>query len=316
MSKNGHNKTHSEDTVLVSATDSAKPEKKKEDENPKGVVRELLEVAFFGLTILIFFVTYVWQNFQIPTSSMENSLLIGDHITGNTYIFKAKNEWEKKLFPFRDIKRGDVVIFSSILNPKQSWIKRCVGVPGDRVEVVDGKFYLEGELMDEPYAFYRDVQRGEERGMETNFYPADYFTLKPGLSNAEVMPSYRGFGDRHLTVSDLRERAMYHLRDMEKWNPEAFKRISDRMYSGPPDRIPEGFYFLMGDNRNNSQDSRFWGLMPHELIHGRAYFVWWAYGEDKGTHELQGKDFIMSYLRVVWRFWYRTHWNETFRLIK
>lgn len=301
------------------ATENAKATKKKkakEDESPKGVFRELLEVAFFGLTILLFFVTYVWQNFQIPTSSMENSLLIGDHITGNTFMFKGRYAWEKALFPFRDIKRGDVLIFTATTNIKQSWIKRCVGIPGDRVEVVDGKFYLEGEQMDEPYAFYRDKLRGGRRGEETGFYPADYHTLKPGLSNAEVMPSWRPFGDKHLTVQDLRERTMFYLKSMKDLDPEEFDRVSERLYSGPPDRIPEGFYFMLGDNRNNSQDSRYWGLMPEEFIHGRAYFVWWAYGEDVGTHELQGKDFIMSYVRVVWRFWSRTHWEETFRLIR
>jgi signal peptidase I len=290
--------------------------KKKEEHNPKGVFRELFEVVFFGLTILIFFVTYVWQNFQIPTSSMENSLLIGDHITGNTFIFKGKSDWEKAIFPFRDIKRGDVVIFSSITNPKQSWIKRCVGVPGDRVEVVDGKYYLDGELLNEPYAYYRDSVRGALRGPETGYYPADYHTLKPGLENAHQLPSWEGYNDRHLTVQDLRERSMFYLRDMKDLDPKAYQRIVDRLYSSAEDRIPEGFYFLMGDNRNNSEDGRTWGLMPHELIHGRAYFVWWAYGEDTGTHKLEGKDFIMSYVRVLWRFWYRTHWEETFRLIR
>lgn len=315
MSKNKNNADATEQATLAQES-KKKKEAAKQEENPKGVFRELFEVAFFGLTILMFFITYVWQNFQIPTSSMENSLLIGDHITGNTYIFKAKSEWEKTFFPFRDIRRSDVVIFSSITNPKQSWIKRCVGIPGDRVEVVDGKFYLEGELVNEPYAFYRDKSRGGKRGPETQYYPADYFTLKPGLDNAHELPSWRPYKDKHLTVQDLRERAMYYLKDMKELDPAEFERVRERLYSGAPDRIPEGFFFLMGDNRNNSQDGRYWGLMPEELIHGRAYFVWWAYGEDVGTHELQGKDFIMSYLRVVWRFWYRTHWEETFRLIR
>jgi signal peptidase I len=312
MSKDNNPTANSSDI----SSKAAKEEEKQKVPNSKSALRKLLQVGLFCITLLTFVITYVLQNFRIPTSSMENSLLIGDHITGNTFIFKGKSNWEKGILPFRDIKRGDVVIFSSITNPKQSWIKRCVGVPGDRVEVVDGKYYLEGNLPDEPYAYYRDNLHGSFRGPETGYYPADFHTLKPGLENAQQLPTWRGYNDRHLTVQDIRERTMFYLKDLKDLDPNGYRRVVDRLYSGTEDRVPEGFYFLMGDNRNNSVDSRWWGLMPEEMIYGRAHFVWWSYGEDIGAHLTENRGFIKNYVRGFWRFWFRTRWEETFRFIR
>jgi signal peptidase I len=89
-----------------------------------------------------------------------------------------------------------------------------------------------------------------------------------------------------------------------------------RLDSTNSERIPEGFYFVMGDNRNRSFDGRAWGLVPRELLQGRAYWVWWSYGEDEGTHLRTGFDFILTYLRYPVTIWSRTHWRESFRRIR
>jgi len=290
-------------------------EKKAKDEEPKhSFPREILEILMYGLALLVFFKTFSWQNFQIPTESMENNLLIGDHITSNNFVFKEAAPWEKALFPFRDIERGDVVVFKWPGDTRQDWIKRCIGLPGDRFHIEDDVVFINGERLEEAYPFFKTPDAGDDRDPENRYYPVGYREMKPGIDHADFR--------RHVTV-DLPDLIRLTKRtlatsaaDFRDRRREHYDAILDRLDSAQPGVIPNDFYLMMGDNRNRSHDSRGWGLVPRELIEGRAWFVWWSYGEDEGSHQLTGVDKVWSYLRVPITFWTRTRWSETFSLIK
>ena len=303
---------------------SKKDKKEKEEKSAegevtyqKGAVRELAEVLLYGLALLMFFRIYVFQNFQIPTSSMENTLLIGDHITANMFVFKNSSELDKKILPFREIRRGDVVVFKFPGEETQDWIKRCIALPGDRFQMIQDRVYINGEPLNEPYPFYKQ-ERGpgdNDRDPNNRYYPLDY-GIEPGLDNADPM----FLQERTVTMEQIRAMTKRTLieryRRRDGMNPDFLNGVLERLQASPPETIPEGFYMMVGDNRNNSYDSTRWGLVPQELIEGRAWLIWWSYGEDVGSHQLKGKDLIMSYLRVPITFWTRTHWEKCFDLIK
>lgn len=290
-----------------------------EDGPKKSVPREVAEILLFGLLLLVFCKSFVWQNFQIPTSSMENTLLIGDHITANTFIFKNAAAWERAIFPFRDPKRGDVVVFKYPGAPQEDWIKRCIGVPGDRYRVEQDQVFINGKPLDEKYTYYKPVGLNEtSRCAEIGYRPCDYYDLSPGLANA----SYRQ--NVNADLSDLIDKtrkkiASYRREEFSEDALATADAVMARVESGRNGEdvvIPPGFYLMMGDNRNHSADSRSWGLVPRELIEGRAYFLWWSYGEDEGSHMLTGLDLVWSYVRVPIEFFRRTHWDKTFTRIK
>ncbi|MDP9121271.1 MAG: signal peptidase I, partial [Acidobacteriota bacterium] len=169
--------------------------------------------------------TYVVQAFKIPSGSMEQNLLIGDHILVNKFIY-GPTAWalEKKLLPVRDIRRGDIVVFKFPRDPSHDFIKRCMGLPGDVVKMVDKKVFLNGRPAgDESYTYYQA--------------PGGYY------SRSQVRDNYG------------------------------------------PTIVPPASYFCMGDNRDNSNDSRFWGMVPESHIKGRAFMVYWSFAGEAESPE-------------------------------
>lgn len=283
----------------------------------KSSFREVVEVLLYGLALLMFFRVFVFQNFQIPTSSMENNLLIGDHITANMFVFKNASKLDRTLLPFRDVKRGDVIVFKFPGNEREDWIKRCIGLPGDSYQVVDDQVYINDKPLDELYPFYKPQRGHSDRDPENHNFPLGYAEDKPGLVNARDRPNQVLTMDtvKRNTLNTLRRRYEGEL-DVNSMDQDDYNRVLDRLKSGDPNTIPEGFYLMMGDNRNFSYDSRAWGMVPRELIQGRAWLIWWSYGEDVDSHTKQGVDKIKSYLQVPITFWTRTHWSRCFNLIK
>ncbi len=188
----------------------------------KSVVREYFESLVIAFVLALFVRTFVFQAFKIPTGSMEPNLSIGDHLIVNKMIFApAVTGLERALLPGRPIRRGDVVVFKYPDDPERDFIKRVIGLPGDRLELRQKRLFVNDTPLDEPYAHYQD-------GL-----PA------PGAARTD----------------DVRE-------------------------AYGPVTVPTGQYFMMGDNRDNSQDSRFWGFLPAHYIKGQALFIYFSFAEN------------------------------------
>src|ERR1700730_15118419 len=181
----------------------------------KSTIREYFESIVIAVILALFIRTFVVQAFKIPTGSMEENLLIGDHLLVNKFVFgPTETAVERKLLPVGDIKRRDVIVFKYPQKPDRDFIKRVIGLPGETVEVRDKKVYINGQALDEPYVPF----------------------LPPPSGASEC---------NEVTPFDVRER-----------------------YG--PVTVPANHYFVMGDNRDNSQDSRYWGFLPRENVKGKA----------------------------------------------
>jgi signal peptidase I len=188
----------------------------------KSTLREYFESICVAVVLALFVRTFVVQAFKIPTGSMENNLLIGDHLLVNKMVFAPTlSGIESTLLPIDPIRRGDILVFKYPKDPERDFIKRVIGLPGDRIELRNKKVHINGKPLDEPYVRY----------------------LFPAAENGS-------------DPTDFDVRTTYG-----------------------PETVPEGFYFMMGDNRDNSEDSRYWGFMPREYVKGKALFVYFSFGE-------------------------------------
>jgi signal peptidase I len=219
----------------------------------KSTLREYFESIVIAVILALFVRTWVVQAFKIPTGSMENNLLIGDHLLVNKFVFgPTMTAVDRALLPVRDIRRGDIVVFKYPDEPERDFIKRVIGLPGDTLELKAKKVYVNGQPLDEPYVHF----------------------LTPASEGAEI------------TSADVRER-----------------------YG--PVTVPEGQYFVMGDNRDNSQDSRYWGFLPRHYVKGKALMIYWSYESGREDYVEDGFGAtIKRLLSVVTHFFTRTRWER------
>jgi signal peptidase I len=194
----------------------------------KSTVREYFESICVAVILALFVRTFVVQAFKIPTGSMENNLLIGDHLLVNKFVFAPTlSGLERKLLPIDPIRRGDIIVFKFPEDPERDFIKRVIGLPGETIQLRNKKVYVNGKPLDEPYVHFI-------------FPPDDGATADSELPDFDVTRSYG------------------------------------------PVTVPERHYFMMGDNRDNSQDSRYWGFMPEDYVKGKALFVYFSFGDAQG----------------------------------
>ena len=187
--------------------------------------------------LFLFLTTTLVQGFEIPTGSMEGTLLVGDRLLVNKQAYAPADPISQWFLPYRDPQRGDIIVFRFPLDLNAAYVKRVVGVPGDRIHLENRKLILNGKPVNEPYV--STILRG------TDPY-RDNFPRYPDMSPTPI--AHRG-------MAMLRDHVV---------NGELV--------------IPEGYYFAMGDNRDNSLDSRYWGLVPRENIIGKPLVVYWSYG--------------------------------------
>ena len=247
------------------------------EEKPRETSVEFLSSLAGVLVTGLFIITFVLQAFEIPSSSMEDTLLIGDHVFVNREQFAPPTRWMGPLMPYRDIHHGDVTVF---LSPEQQGlflVKRIMGLPGDRIHLRDGFVYRNGQKLDEPYVRHK---RGNDDPYRDNF-PA-------------VQPS-----------------EMYNVTN-QKWTQEMPLHVEGGDIVVPPDS-----YFAMGDNRDNSYDSRYWGFVPQKNVIGRPMFIYWSFITPEDQYQMRSPGDRLAFLaHIVIHFFDETRWSRTFKLVR
>jgi signal peptidase I len=230
------------------------------------------------VVIAIFVITFVVQAFQIPSESMEKTLLVGDYLLVNKLCYGGRTGGGVNLgdlmMPYQKIARGDIVVFHYPVDPTQHFVKRVIGLPGDRLRMINKKVWINGKPLDEPYVRFLEPPNNMFRD---NFPRTDIPAI--GLEG--------------------------------KWWLEMKKLVEDGQLI-----VPEGHYFVMGDNRDDSQDSRYWGFVPRENIIGRPLLIYWSvrsWEDPRGTTTFADRLNHLAYaLTHVFQI---TRWNRTLRLV-
>ena len=253
----------------------SKNQKQEKPQRPKETLPESIAGIASVLVVGMFILTFIVQHFEIPSSSMEKTLLIGDHVFVDrlTPTGKGPLSW---LFPYRDVRRGDTAVF---LTPNPAYagmylVKRIVGVPGDRIRLRNGVVYLNGVAQAEPYK----VRNGSYNSFRDEFPSA----LPSGIG--ELSPDWAATLQQNIQNGEL--------------------------------VVPPNSYFAMGDNRDNSLDSRYWGFVPRQNMIGRPLFIFWSFdvpGEDGEPKPIA--DRVASFLHTTVHFFTLTRWNRVFHLV-
>ncbi|HWQ52678.1 MAG TPA: signal peptidase I [Bryobacteraceae bacterium] len=223
------------------------------------------------IILLLFGTTTLVQAFVIPTGSMEDTLLIGDHLLVDKLAYAPPGPLTRHLLPYSDIKRGDIIVFRYPVDIRQTFVKRVIGVPGDQIRLMNKQLYLNGRKLEEPYVYHKTE------------YIDSYRDNFPGEPNAHIADSAQEMLEKHVENGQV--------------------------------VVPPGQYFAMGDNRDSSLDSRYWGFVPRENIVGKPLIIYWSY--DAPTEALASPGLGLDHLKdVVLNFFSKTRWRRTFRLIR
>jgi signal peptidase I len=199
--------------------------------------------------LLIFATAFVAQPYVIPSGSMESTLLTGDHVIVDKLAYAPAGDFSKRLLPYQDVRRGDIIVFRSPENKDITLVKRAIGIPGDRVRIAEKRLVLNGHFAVEPYV-------------------------------------------QHIDSLSLPARD----------NTEEFT-------------VPPGHYFAMGDNRDNSHDSRFFGFVARENIFGKPCVIYWSY--ESTTENLSGSPLNPDHLQdLALNFFSKTRWRRTFQFVR
>ncbi len=220
-------------------------------EEPRSRVREYTEAILVAVVFALFARTFLFQAFQVPTSSMEKNILVGDHLVVNKFVFAPHRDGLlSRLLPYRKVRRGDILVFKFPEDPRRDFIKRTIALPGETVEIRDKRIYVEGTRLDETEVYHSDDR----------VWPDD-----PALPDS------------------------YRRRDQSR-----------------PFTVPPGSYFALGDNRDNSYDSRFWGPVPAANLKGRALFIYWSFPLEPSRQRS-----VRELVSIALNFFRKTRWERT-----
>ena len=250
---------------------------------PKSATSIAISIGEWASTFLIFVyaTTLCAQPFVIPSGSMEDSLLVGDHVIVDKITYAPPGTWSKHLLPYREPDRGDVVVFRHPVTPNgDPLVKRVIGLPGDRIRIEAKMLVRNGTPVDEPF------KRHKSRYMDSY---RDYWPPKGGSAEALQTAGTR-----------LPERLL--------------KQLDENVANGEL-VVPAGSLFVMGDNRDNSSDCRYWGLVPRENVIGTPVLIWWSFdgdGADLSDRNLN----ISHYWNVAVNFFSKTRWQRTFQIVR
>ena len=212
---------------------------------------DFFESLLITILLALFGITFIVQAFKIPSQSMEPTLLVGDHLLVNKFIFGGTGAWYEKFLPYRPVRRGDIIVFKFPFDDHPHYVKRVIGLPDDRIRILNQQVFINGWQLAEPYVVHDPTQ---DDSFADNFPPAtDHFgraTLRP------------------------------------EWADQIMNYVHDGALTVPPDH-----YFVMGDNRDRSWDSRYWGFVDRRAIMGRPMVIYWsvrATAEDYNDRSLLG----------------------------
>jgi signal peptidase I len=250
------------------SSDAAAP---RVEETPFEALASICSVLVIGLFIL----TFLAQNFVIPSGSMEKTLLVGDHLLVDRITLAPTASW-MPLVHYREPRRGDIVVFLKPGNPDMFLVKRLVGIPGDHIHLRNGVVILNGVAQTEPKAALWP---------EDTYYPYidDFPSVSPTEANG-VTEEWAVDLPTHIQGNDL--------------------------------VVPPGMYFMMGDHRHNSLDSRFWGFVPRANIVGRPLFNYWSFKTPDDQMDKTGVADRISWMgHVVVHFFTDTRWKRTLHMV-
>jgi signal peptidase I len=235
-------------------------------------ISEYLESLLVTVILALFGTSFVVQAFKIPSQSMERTLLVGDHLLVNKFIFGGRGQWYDKFLPYRTLQRGDIIVFKYPYQDHPHFVKRVIGLPGDHLKIVDQQVYINDKPLNEPYVAH-DPSSGYD--------PLNY-SFPPVGSQIYMSPV------------------------QPEWAHEIRKYIQGDELVVPPDR-----YFAMGDNRDHSLDSRYWGFVDRDAIMGRPFLIYWSvdanstdYGETSFAQRILGIFDTLMHLPA------RTRWGR------
>ena len=255
-----------QEKVIVADEQSPDTPEFPQPEAPRGFIAEWTVT----IILLLFGTTNLVQAFVIPTGSMEDTLLIGDHLLVDKLAYSPPGPASRYILPYSDVKRGDIIVFRYPVDIQQTFVKRCIGVPGDRIRLENKQLILNGKPMIEPYVYHKTEYLDSYR---------DNFPNEPQM---------------HM-VDSGNDMLVNHVRNGEVV-------------------VPPGYYFAMGDNRDSSLDSRYWGFVPRDNIIGKPLIIYWSY--DAPTEALARPLMSIDHLLdLVQHFPTKTRWKRTFRLI-
>ncbi len=227
---------------------------------PKSTPRIYYQILLIVVIVVNFTRIFVMQAFKIPSGSMVDNLLIGDHIIVNKFVYSpGASILFRSLFPFASVQRGDVVIFRSPPDLSQDFIKRVVALPGETLLIRDKVVHIDGRPIDEPWKLHVDP---------------NVYEFQPDLPEPN--------------------------RSRDQFGPIV---------------IPEGSYFVLGDNRDSSHDSRYWGVVPRGLIKGRALLVYWSFESTPLPSGSPPIARLRELFAVIFTFFENTRWDRTFHVI-
>jgi len=198
---------------------------------------EYLESLLVTVLLALFATTFILQAFKIPSPSMESTLLVGDHLLVNKFIFGGHGAWYEKILPYRPIEHGDIIVFKYPYQDHTHYVKRVIGLPGDHLKLADQRLFVNGKLLNEPYVAHDPA---------VGYDPLNYNFPPQGIQ-------------------------LYSSPVIPEWAREIKKYVH-----GDEIVVPPGKYFAMGDNRDHSSDSRYWGFVDRDAIMGRPFLIYWS----------------------------------------
>lgn len=224
------------------------------------------------ILLLLFGTTTLVQAFVIPTPSMEDTLLVGDHLLVDKLTYAPPGAISKYVLPYQEPRHGDIIVFRYPRDISTNYVKRAIGLPGDRIKIVNKRVYRNDSPLVEPYVYYK------------NPYPDYYRDNFPSDPNLSLNDSARDMLQNHVVNGEV--------------------------------VVPPDCYFAMGDNRDNSSDSRYWGFVPRANIIGKPLLVYWSYATD--TQSLAGsspRTLMNHFADLARHFFTKTRWRRTLMLI-